>query len=244
MILSLEAIEKKNFEGKLKMWAKEVVEYYHSMAIEGKIDRTFYAFQSEPKEKPECLILGFNPYGECSYADQYKNEKWEIPNGMTPEVFIHQNPWYYGGKHYDEKEKWNILNKFDVMLATNTNLKELMSDMVYMNILYFNSKDFSEFKSKFPKYWKEAYTKSIDYTKFLIQNIIKPKIVICLGIDNCFKKFIPANSEVKNILPKYPNAAHKTIINGIPVYGIIHPSYRMTNELREEIGEAIEKDLK
>jgi hypothetical protein len=221
------------------MWADEVVPYCHSMAIDKKIDRAFYAFQSEPKEKPNVLILALNPYGTYSYADLYKNEKWEIPNGMTPDVFIHQNPFYKEGKYYNEKEKWNILEKFDVTLSANDDLKRLVSDMVYMNILYFNSRDFSEFKNTFPQYWEEAYTKCIHYTKFLIQNIIKPEMIICLGIDNCFNKIID-RSKVEELLP---GKVHKTIMNETTVYGITHPSARISNEEKIVIGHYLSKDI-
>jgi len=129
MNLDLSKLEGKSFEEKLKLWAEEVVSYCHSMAINKKIDRTFYAFQSEPKEQPPALILAFNPYGTYSYADQYGNEKWEILNGMTADVFMHQNPFYKGGKHYNEKEKWNILEKLDVTLSVSEKLRELVSDI-------------------------------------------------------------------------------------------------------------------
>ena len=221
------------------MWAEEVVEYCHSMAISKKIDRTFYAFQSEPKEKPNVLILAFNPYGTYSYTDQFGNKKWEIPNGMTSDVFIHQNQFYKGGKHYNEKEKWNILEKFNVILSANDKLNGLISDMLYMNILYFNSQDFAEFKNKFPEYWEEAYTKCVDYTKFLIQNIIKPKIIICLGIDNCFNKLINS-SETVELLPR---KVHKVTMNETTVYGIKHPSARTSNHEKITIGYYLAKDI-
>ena len=237
MNLNVSELKGKSFDEKLKMWAEEVVPYCHSMAE--KHNRAFFAFQSAPK-KTNVLLLGLNPARRDPYESQKRT--WEIPNGMTPEVFTKQNPFYKGGKYYNEKEKWNILEKFNVTLSASEKLRGLASNMVYMNILYFNSKDFSELKNRFPD-WKEAYTKCIDYTKFLIQNIIKPKIIICLGIDNCFKQFIPKDNEVKNILQKYPNAVHKTTMNGITVYGIIHPSYAISNEFRKEIAIAIEKDL-
>ncbi|MDR0829703.1 MAG: hypothetical protein LBN95_06290 [Prevotellaceae bacterium] len=233
MKLSLSQLEGKSFKEKLTLWAEEVVPYCIE-TTSSKIDRSFFAFQSEPKECPKVLILGLNPAGVCSYADQYKNEKWEIPNGMTVDVFVHQNPWYFGGKHYDEKERWNILEKLKITTSVNDPMKEMFSDIVYMNILYFNSKDFSEFQT-FDK-WQEVFDKCAEFTQFLILNIIKPERIVCLGIDNCFLKFIKNENHTKVIQGLEKSEIHCTDNKSISVYGITHPSARISNEQRATIG--------
>jgi hypothetical protein len=207
------------------------------MAYGKKIDRTFYAFQSEPKESPQVLVLGLNPHGTYNYAGQYENNDWKIPNGMTPDVFVHQNPCIGG------KDSWNIIKKMKVTTSVCKDLDEAFSDsnMMYMNILYFNSDNFAEFQRSFPAYWREAFSKCAEFTGFLIHQIVKPKRIVCFGIDKCFNKFIGSeqHTPVEVILPR---KLVKCEVGGIPAYGIIHPSARpkdLPDDLRRKIGELL-----
>lgn len=224
---------------KLNKWAELTVKYCHGLNTdtELKIDRAFYAFQSKPIEEPEVLILGLNPRGQDNYESQYNNERWGLkPNqGMTPKVFVQQNQWYYGGKEYGkEKKEWNILNNLRKTTEVHSNLQDLFDEdnIVYMNILYFNSEDFKEFKISAGTHWKEIYETCVQLSKILIFDIIKPEKILCLGIENCYKSFTaPYNSEVL-----ISGALLKTEINNTPVYGMTHPSARISNAKRKFIG--------
>lgn len=235
--LELKAIE--TYDERLQKWAEFTVDYCDTIA-RTKIDRSFYAFQSEPKFKPDVVIMGLNPYGKSSYESHYNNEGWGLKSfgKMTPEVFIHQNPWYIGGeqsgKLIDGKKpkEWNILKKLNITMNVHPELNKYFHNMVYMNVLYFNSSDFKEFQNEFKSDWKEVFDNCVKLTFLLISEVIKPKVVLCLGVGNCFRNFVGKNP-IENILP--PSLA-KSTIDGIDIYGMTHPSARIANKKREEIG--------
>jgi len=224
----------KTYNEKLNKWAQFTVEYCHDIAI-NKIDRSFFAFQSDPKvENPEIIILGLNPQNTYSYKSQYENEGWGLTElqKMTPDVFLQQNPWYIGGHKAVIGKEWNILKNLNKTIVVQKDLSLLFDKMIYMNILYFNSTDFSEFKSSFKEHWKEVYENNVQLSALLIFEIIKPKRILCLGIDNCFRSFI-GNSPTEEIIK---GSLYKCKKNGYDVYGMTHPSARKSNISRENIG--------
>lgn len=228
-----------DFNTKMLLWGSFTVDYCHDVAMT-KIDRSFYAFQSEPNEKPDVLVLGLNPKGDYPYASIFNNEKdgWGLNQlgRMTPEVFIHQNPWYIGGKFEDVK--WNILKNLKKTIEVNEDFHSRFDKMMYMNILYFNSVDFSEFKSFSKKNWKEVYENCIRLSTLLIFEIIKPTKIICLGINSCFRPFIGQEHEEE----LFKNRLYKCVLNGYNVYGMSHPSSRISNSDRQEIGRQLYAD--
>jgi hypothetical protein len=238
MNLEASQLEGKTFEEKLRLWAKEVVAYCHPMAE--KHDRVFYAFQSEPKEAPDVVILGLNPYGAGTYAGQKKDleGKWKIPQGMTPDVFIQKNPWYEG-----EQTNWPILNTLKDTFSVNEEFcKRIFKNMVYMNLLYYNSLKFDGFKNDFQTDWSEVLNKNTEFTRFLIQHIIKPKkAVICLSIPDCFARLLSQEEKKKKVI--LSGYVHKAQIDGIKIYGIAHPAWLKINYGRQaEIGKCLLED--
>ncbi len=225
---------------KLKIWSQFTVDYCDNIA-RTKIDRSFYAFQSEPSEEPDVLILGLNPHDLSNYQSQFDNIDWGLKEKqkMIPEVFIHQNPWYLGGKQSNPKQPWNILSKMNKTIHVQPDLSQLFEKMVYMNILYFGSEDFKEFQTSFKEHWKEVYDNCIALSSLLIFDIINPKRIVCLGIDNCFKPLIngsPAEELINGSL-------YKTKKNGIVIYGMTHPSARTSNYFKETIGWHLYADI-
>jgi hypothetical protein len=224
MKMQASELKGKTFKEKLQIWAKEVVPYCDEIA-RTKVKRAFYVFQSAPKENPKVLLLGLNPGKDYPYEAQYKNEKWNIPDGMTVEAFIKANP-------YDqEQDTWTILRGLKKTINVHPLLQSEFEDMVYMNLLYFNSINFDEFQRSFSEDWKEVFDKCAEFTKFLVVEIIKPDRIVCLGA-HCFPQFIG-----KDV--KYQNGVKTASFNGIPVYGIPHPSARLSNETRENIGKEL-----
>lgn len=209
-----------SFEEKMQIWAKEAIRYCHPMAE--KLDRAFYAFQSKALENPELLLLGLNPGGRYNY--EYK---------MTPEYLLQQNSYYFGGRNYDPTKPWKVLKKLKITSSATRELFGLFNpnSMAYMNLLYFNSSDLSEFLSHAESQnenGQEVVDECSQLTKDLIFNIIKPKRIICLGIDSCFDLLNSDNETVDEIAP---NVLHHTTIKGINIYGITHPSYRFSTNL-------------
>jgi len=243
--VSTEVAKCSGFDEKLYKWAELTVKYCQGLNMdkEMKIDRAFYAFQSKPKEDPKVLILGLNPRGMDNYESQYNNERWGLKSnqGMTPEVFIQQNQWYYGGKEYGtEKKEWNILKNLKKTSSAHSKLEDffLEENIVYMNILYFNSEDFNEFKKCSGSHWKEIFDTCVELSKILILEILKPKKILCLGIDNCYKSF----TAITNSKTLIPGALLKTKLSNIPVYGMTHPSARISDERRRLIGRYLYAD--
>ena len=114
--------ESKTYDDKLKKWADFTVNYCDNVA-RTTIDRSFYAFQSEPKESPEILLLGLNPKGKDNYESIFQNSinGWGLNSWgkMIPEVFVHQNPWYIGGTQASIEKEWNILKKMNKTIHVN-----------------------------------------------------------------------------------------------------------------------------
>ncbi|SDM81081.1 hypothetical protein SAMN05421813_12424 [Daejeonella rubra] len=242
--VSTEVAKYSDYNEKLNKWAELTVEYCHNLNMEKKIDRAFFAFQSMPQYNPEVLILGLNPRGKDSYKAQYSNEKWGLKEAgrMTPEVFVQQNQWYYGGRYcQEEKKEWNILKNLKKTVAVHPDLQVLFTvdKIVYMNILYFNSDDYKEFIASTGKHWKEIYDTCVQLSKYLIFEIIQPKQILCLGIDKCFKSFTSGSKSEVLIA----GDLQKTEINNIPVYGMTHPSaWKITDDRRKTIGLALYSD--
>jgi hypothetical protein len=218
------------FEQKLKKWAEFTVNYCDKVA-RTKIDRSFYAFQSKPRFNPEVLLLGLNPHENNPYTSQLSNAKWGLVNGMTPEVFIQQNPWYTGGKQAADNKDWPIIKRYKKIISVHTDLSQQLDNMVYMNILYFNSIDFKEFKTSFPNDWKEVFDNCIQLTRLAIFDIIKPKKIVCFGKGNCFNSFTDKTTPKITIGPIIKGKVNETV-----VYGFTHPSARISDVERLNIG--------
>ena len=209
-----------NFEKDLAMWGEEVVEYCNITAKE--INRAFYAFQSQPVEKPKVLILGINPHcdeGEGSFEGQINNTAlWKPKEGkITAEVFCKENPCWEKEHH-----EWKIWKKIETIFHT-PELKNIITKnkFVYMNALHFSTTNMREFYNL--KNAKQIFEECVNYTKFLIRQIIKPTHIICLSIPDCFDRLNKIKPE-----EAFSNGKVRVFIESkfceIPMYGIPHPS--------------------
>jgi hypothetical protein len=227
--LSAEILTRTTFEEQLMRWAEFTVDYCDNVARTKK-DRSFYAFQSEPKFKPEVLLLGLNPHEDFSYSSQRVNHKWGLKGRMTPEVFIQQNPWYTGGRQADNKD-WQIIKSYKKIVNVHPDLYRQLDNMVYMNILYFNSKNFDEFQKSFLNDWKEVFDNCVQLSQLAIFDIIKPKKIVCFGKNTCFNSLVGKSTTKETIGPII-----KAKIKDTDVYGITHPSARISDVERINIG--------
>ncbi|MDR3705821.1 MAG: hypothetical protein P4L28_07960 [Paludibacteraceae bacterium] len=238
------------FNVKLIKWAEEAANYCHSVATDPdsskRIDKTFYVFQSEPVESPEVLILGINPHGNYSYADQYNNPLWRAEKQkITAEVFRHANP------TWENRDSWNSPIWPNIKKVFNTQrLQEIINScenghepkFVYMNALYFNTNNMDDFY-KLPNS-NEVFNKCIGLTKELISDIIKPKFIICLSIPECFNRLNEA-AKTELLLNNKIRLLVKGEFCGIPTYGILHTSgsRNMTNDDWHQIGIELHKEI-
>lgn len=227
--LRAEILTLTTFEEKLMKWAEFTVDYCDKVAR--KIDRAFYAFQSEPKFEPDVLFLGLNPHGAYPYTSQRGNTKWGLKDGMTPEVFIQQNAWYIGGRHEDKGRNWRFILNLKKIFNVHPDFSLQLDNMVYMNILYFNSVDFKEFETSFQDDWEKVFNNCVELSRLAIFDIIKPKRIVCLGKSNCFNSFVGKSATKENIGPIIKAKLYST-----DIYGITHPSARISDVERINIG--------
>lgn len=235
-----------NFESRLKNWATKVANECHNIAtssnIEERVDLFFYALQSPPKENPDLLIIGLNPGG--SDADTYLSacNTREIER-MTYKEIMKENPFWHKRDSKKRDENWAIWTRLKHSFI-NDEMFQLLENSVYMNLLYFNSGNFNDFLSKSGS--KKAFDVCCKLTNEAISDVFKPKMIICLGVSDCFNGIkgctsfeeFPRNKNNKKILVK-------KYFNDIPVYGIPHPSSArgITNEDRALIGKLIYEDF-
>jgi len=220
---------KGNFGEDLKIWAGKVVEYCNPIAEE--IDKAFYAFQSKPIElgkieETTVLILGINPHcneGEGCFSGQINHPYniWKAKDGkITAETFCNENPCWKDRKNWPTTIWKNIEEK----IFHTPEMKEVISsnNFVFMNALYFATTDVKEFFRL--KNANNIFDECVDYTKFLIQNIIKPKYIICLSIPECFDRL----NKTKTILPLLTNGKIRLLVEGkfcdVSMFGIPHTS--------------------
>lgn len=203
-------MKEKAFEEELQKWCEKACRYCYSLVQSGKVNLSFFAFQSEPRFKPEILILGLNP------GNDYGFDKNKYPNfEETLKMFSKANAWFI------EKDNWRLWRGIN-RVFTHAKLKTMLNQedsFMYMNLLYFNTKRFNDFKRKYdPK--EEIFEECTELTAELLSNIIKPRRIICLSINECYNRLVSSNSIVY-----IPSSLTRGEWNGIPVYGIRHTSY-------------------
>lgn len=187
-----------------------------------KLDRCTSAFQSKPvlDKQADVLFLGYNAQEDFGYV------------GVSKERFYEGNPSFY---QEGERYKWKIWGTLYEMFKWAEYLNPVTDgNFIFMNAVYFGSKTMQQLNA-IPG-GKDAIQKSLDLTGEVIQDIFKPKCVVCFSIQECFD---PLNNkykftDVQEIKPKIFNTEADAIIRikkgmwgNIPVYGMPHPSGRL-----------------
>ncbi len=230
------------FEEKLQKWAKIVADTCHGIATSSnsdeKVDLFFYALQSPPRENPDLLIIGLNPGENDNYLSACHKRGLER---LTDKEIKKENPfWFDSEKGFT---KWAIWNRLKISFQ-NEKMLPILGNSVYMNLLYFNTKNFKEFQSK--KGNVKAFNTCCELTQEAILNVFTPKMIICLGVSDCFNGIKGClNYQVLRTNSKNKKLVIRKTFNDIPVYGIPHPSSArgITNDDRKLIGEIIQKDF-
>lgn len=214
-----------DLEGKLKVWAEEVVNYCNLKALE--INKTYYAFQKSVlpvKEKNrELLIIGLNPGGNFDFIGQYNNQKWKSDGRfdgkkMTVKGLLMGNPFF------ENYQKWDIAN-----LSKLESVKSILdSDSYYfMNYIFFSTPNMAEF-AKLDKNG-EIRERCIEFTNQFIR-IINPKRIIILGTQEGIDR-LPNVENVETVLSSNLRLIVRANHLGFPVVAIPHPSrYNMRKQ--------------
>lgn len=194
-------------------------------------------FQSMPVlcKQPDVVYLGYNP-----------NEPWEFyKEDVLPERFYRGNPYFYS-----ERKKFKVWRLADAFEWAGYNKPVEDGNFVFFNAVYFGTKNIQSFK-RIPGS-TEAIEKCISFTEEVIQDIFKPKCIVCFSVNDCFNllnnrlgfkdvKFIDTAESTDADLIEFAKTREdrawkvtyscqqpvtKGFWNGIPVYGIPHPSSR------------------
>lgn len=226
-----------HFAKRLREWSNKVVTYCHEKATNPayKLDLSFYAFQSVPKESPELLLLGINPGREYTYAEQFNNPIWGLTKEkkMTAEVFEKGNP------EFNTHNTWMLWKNLSKSFESDK-MKDILSNSMYMNFIYFNTIKIENLLAK--KGGKEVYDICRNFSLELISEIIKPKQILCLGTSGCFD-ILPIEDR-ENLLVDKKRLLIKGKLSSIPIFGIPHPSGSITSDDdRKRIGELLRKDF-
>lgn len=214
-----------DYEQKLEVWSKKVVAYCQKVATNPdlELDLAFYAFQSASKEKPDLLLIGTNPGKDFGYNGK-----------MTVEKFQEGNEFYY------THETWPLWKRLSVIFQDTKN-KNILSDCMYMNLCYFNTTNIANLRKRTGG--TDAIKKCKEFSLELINDIIKPKNILCLGTASCFDLMKLQNRETI-LKPKKNRLLVKGDLNGIQVYGVPHPSgSRVSNEDLQSVGKWLESKL-
>lgn len=221
-----------DFELKRQKWLKEVAEGCHELATEFPDGPDFYVFQSRfDLYSPELLIIGANPGGAGKYRDSkpFKNKGCRDLNDLG----------YNSNQYIDEEfnKNWHI-NKPILKMFPEGRLRNVLSESVIMNAIYFNTGDVKALKSL--ENGKEMFKFCIDKTREFIYEILKPKNVLLLGMDAPKWMKINFNKEEDTILETPDNLflIQSKYINEINHFLVHHPS------MNQKFNSGLNLDLK
>ncbi|GHV15338.1 hypothetical protein FACS1894169_06400 [Bacteroidia bacterium] len=208
-------------------WVDRVCDFIEEVGP--RLGKCASAFQSKPilEKQVDALFLGYNAHEDYPFA------------GVNRERFYEGNPFFYK-EQYTKKwnNDWKVWSKPYGMFKWADYLNPMTDgNFIFMNAIYFGSKDMKQFNT-IPGS-KEATQKCLDLTGEVIQEVFKPKCIVCFSIKQCFDplnnkyKFTDVKEQTFKIYNSEKDAKYgvkKGMWNNIPVYGMIHPSMRISND--------------
>ena len=210
-----------NLQTEIKKWGEETLKFYHNLATtEKSCDLGFYTQSNLTKitKNPELVILGINPGSGGTYQEsKYK----KIYESDSTDGFLR------GNYTFHERETWSFWKRLKTILATGK-LGYLLDDeskFVYTNVVFFNTNKANQIPTIA---MQKCPAKTIELLK-----ILKPKRILCLGKNDCFKQLNIPYTELLQGQITFGK------LEGIPVYGIQHPSRNYSYEQRELVGGAL-----
>ena len=226
---------------KYDKWVSKVCSFL--VEESSKLNVTCGTFQSKPilDKQPEVVFIGYNPH-ETGFA---------LPIETIRTRFYEGNRDFYSNKRKD----WSIWEPLRWSFEWADYTKPVKDgNFVFFNAIYFGTNNINDFK-KLPNS-KILTDQCLHFTGEVIHEIFKPKCIVCLSVPDCFNnlkrqfKFtnvkridtlhetdtelvdFAMNKEVNGWKTRY--SCKRVIMKGlwkdIPVYGIPHPSGRVSND--------------
>ena len=238
-IKTVNNMEKETKKQEYDKWVSKVCSFL--VEESRKLNVTCGTFQSKPilDIQPDVVFLGYNPHETGPVLTLEKIRK----------RFYEGNPCFYS----DERRKWTIWKPlYDIFEWASYTKPIEDGHFVFFNAIYFGTNNIDDFK-KLPNS-NENINKCLQFTGEVIQNIFKPKCIVCLSVPDCFDKLNikfhfqqevlvnTAEDTEQGVLDevliskkwKHVHKCSKTVKhalwNDIPVYGIPHPSGSVSND--------------
>ena len=220
-------------------WVTEVCSYISEVGP--TINTTCGSFQSKPilEKQPDVVFLGYNPHESGKF----------IQSDLIRKRFYEGNPYFYSS----ERKTWPVWKPLCDYFDWAGFTKPIEDgNFVFFNALYFGTNNIKEFKT-LPNS-KDVIAKCLKFTGEVIHEIFKPKCIVCLSVPDCFDnlnryfrfsdvKRINTLLETDSSLVAFAKNKEKNgwktdysckriikrgIWDSIPVYGIPHPSGRVS----------------
>ena len=236
---TVQNMEKETKKHEYDKWVSKVCSFLVEEST--KLNVTCGTFQSKPilDKQPDVVFLGYNPHETGPVLTLEK----------IRERFYEGNPCFYS----DERRKWPIWKPLYDIFEWASYTKPIEDEhFVFFNAIYFGTNNIDDFK-KLPNS-NENINKCLQLTGEVIQNIFKPKCIVCLSVPDCFDKLNKefhfqqevlvntAEDTEQSVLDevliskkwKHIHKCSKTVKralwNDIPVYGIPHPSGSVSSD--------------
>ena len=205
-------------------WVEEVCTFLEATAPNlGEGGRCCSVFQSKPvlDKQPDVLFLGYNAHEDYGYTEVERKRFWE------------GNPSFYeeGARYRDPWKIWYRL--YNAMQFANYTKPMEDGNFIFMSAVYFGSNKIQQLEH-IPNI-QPAIDKCLDFTKVVITDIFRPKVVVCFSIPDCFNRLdlkfsfdAVVSFSPSHVINGKPYQCKQTIKMGlwekIPIIGIPHPS--------------------
>ena len=241
----------KDIQRQYDCWVQKVCQYLAKVGplLGGEEGTHCATFQSKPilDHHPDVVFLGYNPHEEWGFFEE----------DAQPTRFYEGNPSFYEKeKGQYKRDKWPVWRPL-VNAFKWARCERFVEDgnFIFFNAVYFGSRNISNFEKLEGS--KSAVNQCLDFTAEVILDIFHPKCIICLSVNKCFdllnQKFhfelikkIDTAAETNHLLLDFAlnrtdqknwknifscsKSIKKGIWNGIPIYGIPHPSSRVSGD--------------
>lgn len=229
----------------LETWAKDTIDVYHGLANHDWSKVPAFYTQSDLTQivgidNVDVFVAGINPGSDGSYLDMINNPNWCIDHnvGMTPQQLITgsfcKNPDRKNLTSWQLHETWTYFKRLKgyFSLVNGGNPLEDEKRFILTNASFFAT-------CKACQLPKASIQQTILCTIELIRKS-SPKRIVFLSGKATFKTLKSIKSDkLKFEIDCEANDILHGYVNGIPCLGLPHPSARLSNARRQEIGQIL-----